>query len=348
MKTYLVTGGAGFIGSNFVEFLLNRYENIEIIILDKLTYAGNLKNLENAIKNERVEFVKGDICNRELVENIFSRYEIDYIVNFAAESHVDNSIESPMIFTKTNILGTQNLMDVAKKFWSIGKDDENYPIYKVGKKFLQISTDEVYGSLEKSFDREREIILDEKKILAYGDNFFDEKSKISPRSPYSASKASADILSLSYFHTYRFPINITRCSNNYGEHQHEEKLIPKIIKYIEEGRDIPIYGDGKNVRDWLYVGDHAGAIDLVLNFGKLGEIYNIGGFNEKTNIDIVKIISRTMGKEANISYVSDRLGHDRRYAINPSKIVKELGWKPKMNFQKGIEKTIEECLGREK
>lgn len=348
MKTYLVTGGAGFIGSNFVEFLLNRYENIEIIILDKLTYAGNLKNLENAIKNERVEFVKGDICNRELVENIFSRYEIDYIVNFAAESHVDNSIESPMIFTKTNILGTQNLMDVAKKFWSIGKDDENYPIYKVGKKFLQISTDEVYGSLEKSFDREREIILDEKKILAYGDNFFDEKSKISPRSPYSASKASADILSLSYFHTYRFPINITRCSNNYGEHQHEEKLIPKIIKYIEEGRDIPIYGDGKNVRDWLYVGDHASAIDLVLNFGKLGEIYNIGGFNEKTNIDIVKIISRTMGKEANISYVSDRLGHDRRYAINPSKIVKELGWKPKMNFQKGIEKTIKECLGREK
>ena len=348
MKTYLVTGGAGFIGSNFVEFLLNRYESIEIIILDKLTYAGNLKNLENAIKNERVEFVKGDICNRELVENIFSRYEIDYIVNFAAESHVDNSIESPMIFTKTNILGTQNLMDVAKKFWSIGKDDENYPIYKVGKKFLQISTDEVYGSLEKSFDREREIILDEKKILAYGDNFFDEESKISPRSPYSASKASADILSLSYFHTYRFPINITRCSNNYGEHQHEEKLIPKIIKYIEEGRDIPIYGDGKNVRDWLYVGDHASAIDLVLNFGKLGEIYNIGGFNEKTNIDIVKIISRTMGKEANISYVSDRLGHDRRYAINPSKIVKELGWKPKMDFEKGIEKTIEECLGREK
>ena len=370
MKTYLVTGAAGFIGTNFVKYMLEKYEkDIKIIVLDKLTYAGNIENLQEEIDSKKIEFVKGDICNRELVEDIFSRYEIDYVVNFAAESHVDRSISNPQIFLETNILGTQNLLEVSKKFWSIGKDENGYPVYKEGKKFLHISTDEVYGSLSKDYTEAKELVLNDKvkkvaegrkNLKTYGDKFFTEETPLDPRSPYSASKTSSDMIVRAYAETYKFPMNITRCSNNYGPYQFPEKLIPLIIKNILEGKKLPVYGDGSNVRDWLYVKDHNKAVDMVINNGRLGEVYNIGGFNEEKNINIVKLtidtIAKIMKEEpeyrrvlktdaenisyALISYVQDRLGHDARYAIDPEKIVTELGWYPETSFDKGIEQTI--------
>ena len=370
MKTYLVTGAAGFIGTNFVKYMLEKYgKSIRIIVLDKLTYAGNIENIQEEIDSKKIDFVKGDICNRELVEDIFSRYEIDYVVNFAAESHVDRSISNPQIFLETNILGTQNLLEVSKKFWSIGRDENGYPIYKEGKKFLHISTDEVYGSLSKDYTEAKELVLNDrvkkvaegrKNLKTYGDKFFTEETPLDPRSPYSASKTSSDMIVRAYAETYKFPMNITRCSNNYGPYQFPEKLIPLIIKNILEGKKLPVYGDGSNVRDWLYVKDHNKAVDMVINNGRLGEVYNIGGFNEEKNINIVKLtidtIAKIMKEEPEyrrvlktdvtkisydlISYVQDRLGHDARYAIDPEKIVTELGWYPETPFEKGIEKTI--------
>lgn len=370
MKTYLVTGAAGFIGANFLKYILNKHKDIFVVVLDKLTYAGNLKNIENELKDKRVEFVKGDICNNELVENIFSKYDIDYVVNFAAESHVDRSIENPKLFLETNILGTQTLLDTAKKFWTIGKDEKGYPVYKEGKKYLQVSTDEVYGSLKKDIsdgkeltfnDKDLDILLENRgEVKTFGTKFFTEETPLSPKSPYSTSKASADMLVMAYMETYHIPINITRCSNNYGAYQFPEKLIPLIINNVLHGKALPVYGDGMNVRDWLYVEDHCKGIDIVLEKGRLGEVYNIGGFNEETNINIVKLIidtiSRIMKNEVEyrkilktdlknisynlITYVQDRLGHDARYAIDPSKIVKELGWYPETPFVIGIEKTI--------
>jgi dTDP-glucose 4,6-dehydratase len=335
MRTYLVTGGAGFIGSNFIDYMINKYgTDIKLIVLDKLTYAGNLKTLEAVL--DKIEFIKGDICNQELVKEIFIKYEIDYVVNFAAESHVDRSIENPQLFLKTNILGTQNLLDAAKSAWQIESD-----FYKENVKFLQVSTDEVYGSL--------------------GDTgCFTEQTPLSPRSPYSASKASADMFVEAYIETYKFPANITRCSNNYGPYHFPEKLIPLIIKNILQGSDLPVYGDGKNVRDWLYVTDHCKAIDMVLHNGTLGEVYNVGGHNEQQNIEIVKLIIDIIKDLINkypkyqailttdiskinydlIKYVTDRKGHDKRYAIDPAKINNELGWYPETRFEDGIVKTI--------
>ena len=370
MKTYLVTGAAGFIGTNFVKYMLEKYgRSIRIIVLDKLTYAGNIENIQEEIDSKKIDFVKGDICNRELVEDIFSRYEIDYVVNFAAESHVDRSISNPQIFLETNILGTQNLLEVSKKFWSIGKDENGYPVYKEGKKFLHISTDEVYGSLSKDYTEAKELVLNDKvkkvaegrkNLKTYGDKFFTEETPLDPRSPYSASKTSSDMIVRAYAETYKFPMNITRCSNNYGPYQFPEKLIPLIIKNILKGKKLPVYGDGSNVRDWLYVKDHNKAVDMVINNGRLGEVYNIGGFNEEKNINIVKLTIDTIAKIMKekpeyrkilktdienisyglISYVQDRLGHDARYAIDPEKIVTELGWYPETSFDKGIEQTI--------
>ena len=370
MKNYLITGAAGFIGANFLKYILNKHKDIFVVVLDKLTYAGNLKNIENELKDKRVEFIKGDICNNELVEDIFSKYNIDYVVNFAAESHVDRSIENPKLFLETNILGTQTLLDTAKKFWTIGKDEKGYPVYKDGKKYLQVSTDEVYGSLKKDIsegkeltfnDKELDILLENRgEVKTFGTKFFTEETPLSPKSPYSTSKASADMLVMAYMETYHMPINITRCSNNYGAYQFPEKLIPLIINNVLHGKALPVYGDGMNVRDWLYVEDHCKGIDIVLEKGRLGETYNIGGFNEETNINIVKLIidtiSRIMKNEVEyrkilktdleninynlITYVQDRLGHDARYAIDPSKIVKELGWYPETPFVIGIEKTI--------
>lgn len=368
MNTYLITGGAGFIGSNFVRYILEKYdEKVKIVVLDKLTYAGNINNIKDM--KAKIKFIKGDICNRELVEHIFSEYDVNYIVNFAAESHVDRSIEEPKIFLETNILGTQNLLECAKYFWTIGKDEYGYPIYKNNVKYLQVSTDEVYGTLKKDYteavkmDLEKDIKIvakDRENIKTYGKDFFYENTPLDPRSPYSASKTSADMIVKAYSETYKLPINITRCSNNYGPYHFPEKLIPLIIKNIINGKKLPVYGEGKNVRDWLYVKDHAKAIDIVVNKGKVGEIYNIGGFNEEENINIVKIIIDKIKKYVNenkdyenilkikkdkidynlIEYVQDRLGHDMRYAINPAKIVKELGWYPETTFEKGIEETI--------
>lgn len=366
----LVTGGAGFIGSNFVKYLLKKYTDIQIVILDKLTYAGNLGTLENELKDPRISFYKGDIANQELVENIFANNDIDYVVNFAAESHVDRSIENPQLFLQTNILGTQNLLDCTKKSWTIGKDDKGYPIYKKNKKYLQVSTDEVYGSLEKKYDEPvdlkitdehiKDVVKERSCIKTYGETFFTENTNLDPRSPYSASKTGADHIVMAYSETFHLPVNITRCSNNYGPYHFPEKLIPLIIKNIIEGKSLPVYGKGDNVRDWLYVEDHAKAIEIVLLKGREGDVYNVGGFNEEKNINIVKttisIIRELMESneeyrkilktdinninDSLITYVGDRLGHDMRYAIDPTKIASELGWYPETTFEKGIRKTI--------
>ncbi len=308
MKKILVTGGAGFIGSNFIKYMLYKYKNYKIINLDALTYAGNLDNLKDIESNPNYTFIKGDIKNKELVEAIVSN-EINYIINFAAESHVDKSIDDPSLFVKTNILGTQILLDAIKK----------YPV----EKYLQISTDEVYGSL--------------------GENgYFTEKSPLSPNSPYSASKAAADLLVRSYFETFHLPVNITRCSNNYGPYQFPEKLIPLMLINAYEYKSLPLYGDGLNIRDWIYVEDHCSAIDLVLHKGKTGEIYNIGGNNEKKNIEIVNLILAYLNRPTSlIQYVADRPGHDRRYAIDSAKIQKELNWNPKYTFELGVQKTLQ-------
>ena len=309
MKKILVTGGAGFIGSNFVRYMLNKYKDYKIVNLDLLTYAGNIKSLDDIKDNPNYLFVKGDIADNKLVDKIVSENKINVIINFAAESHVDRSITNPDIFIKTNVLGTQSLLEVAKK-------------YKISK-FFQISTDEVYGSLGKT-------------------GFFTEKTPLSPNSPYSASKASADLLVMAYHHTFELPINITRCSNNYGPYQFPEKLIPLFVTNIMEGKKVPLYGDGLNIRDWLFVEDHCSAIDTVLHKGKVGEIYNVGGNNEKTNRYITETVLKCLGKdESFINYVADRLGHDRRYAIDATKIKEELGWQPQYKFEQAIEKTIE-------
>ena len=307
MVKVLVTGGAGFIGSNFVKFMLNKYSDYKIINLDALTYAGNLENLSDVENNSNYQFVKGDICDISLVDNLF-REGIDYVVNFAAESHVDRSIENPGIFVQTNIMGTQVLLDASKKYGV--------------KKYLQVSTDEVYGSLGAT-------------------GYFTEETPLAPNSPYSASKASADMMVRAYHETFNLPVNITRCSNNYGPYQFPEKLIPLMISNALEDKELPVYGDGLNIRDWLHVEDHCSAIDLVLHEGISGEVYNVGGNNEKTNIEIVKLILKNLSKpETLIKYVKDRLGHDRRYAIDSSKIQNELGWKLKYNFEAGILETI--------
>ena len=337
MKTYLVTGGAGFIGANFVHYMFEKYNNnIKIINIDALTYAGNLENLKGIENSKNYEFIKADICDKEKMEEIFKSNDIDYVVNFAAESHVDRSIQNPEIFVQSNVIGTLVLLNLAKKYWQQGDR------FKQGKKFLQVSTDEVYGSLEDEWE------------------FFYETTPLDPHSPYSASKASADLLVKSYIDTYKFPANITRCSNNYGPYQFPEKLIPLMINNCLEGKNLPIYGDGKNVRDWLYVKDHAKAIDMVINYGKLGNVYNVGGHNEKKNIDIVNIILETLQEilpkndirrqhisKNLITYVEDRKGHDRRYAIAPDKIKKEIGWYPETCFDEGIKLTIKWYLENE-
>lgn len=350
MNTYLVTGGAGFIGANFVKYMLTTYPDIRIIVLDLLTYAGNLGTIKDDIDNERCIFIKGDVCDRILTEKLFQEYDIQYVVNFAAESHVDRSIEDPQLFLVTNILGTQNLLDTARKFWATGKDETGYPIWKDNVRFHQVSTDEVYGSLG-------------------AEGYFYETTPLDPRSPYSASKTSADLFVKAYAETYKMPVSITRCSNNYGPYHFPEKLIPLIIKNILEGKKLPVYGDGSNVRDWLYVEDHCKAIDVVIRKGRIGETYNVGGHNERQNIEIVRTIIRiihqlmieqpeyrsALKKQESdengqisvdwinddlITFVKDRLGHDQRYAIDPGKITKELGWTPETDFETGIVKTI--------
>lgn len=370
MKTYLVTGAAGFIGSNFVKYLLKKYDkDINIIIVDALTYAGNIASIKNEIEKDNVSFIKSNICDYDTIKSIFTSHDIDYVVNFAAESHVDRSITQPRLFLETNIIGTQNMLQCARETWCVGKDENNIPIYKDGVKYLQISTDEVYGSLSKDYeeaqplhlaDNVQKVIEGRSNLKTFGTKFFTEQTPLSPRSPYSASKTSADMLVVAYNKTYGLPISITRCSNNYGPYHFPEKLIPLIIKNILEGKNLPVYGKGLNVRDWLYVEDHCKAIDMVLRKGKVGEIYNVGGFNEESNINIVKlvisIISRIMHDEPEyqkllkvdlskinndlITYVADRPGHDMRYAIDPSKIATELGWYPETPFTVGIEKTI--------
>lgn len=324
MKTYLVTGGAGFIGSNFVLYMLKKYKDIRIINLDKLTYAGNLENLKSVENDERHIFVQGDICDKELVSSLFEKYEIDYVAHFAAESHVDRSIREPEIFAKTNVLGTVNLLNCAKNAWE--KEDGTW---KEGVKFLHVSTDEVYGSLGET-------------------GYFTETTPLDPHSPYSASKASSDLMVKAYYDTYKMPVNITRCSNNYGPFQFPEKLIPLLINNCLKLKKLPIYGDGLNIRDWLYVEDHAKAIDMVINKGRIGEVYNVGGHNERTNLKIVDTVIDYINKNVDSrvtkdlkTFVQDRKGHDRRYGIDPTKIREELGWYPETTFEVGIVKTIQ-------
>lgn len=309
MMNLLITGGAGFIGSNFVRYMLEKYPNYKVVNYDLLTYAGNLENLKDVENHPNYTFVKGDINNRELVDYLVKTHEIDVIVNFAAESHVDRSITDPDIFVKTNVLGTQALLDVAKA---------NHI-----KKYVQISTDEVYGTLGET-------------------GYFTEETPLAPNSPYSASKAGGDLLVRAYHETYGLNVNITRCSNNYGPYHFPEKLIPLMITNALEGKELPIYGDGQNIRDWLHVKDHCAAIDLVIHKGRPGEVYNIGGHNERTNNEIVHLIVEKLGVSKDlIKYVADRLGHDRRYAIDPTKIMTELGWKPQYTFETGIVETIQ-------
>lgn len=351
MKTYLVTGAAGFIGANYIKYILKMHDDVRVVVLDLLTYAGNLGTIAADIDGERCVFVRGDIGDRQLVDSLFATYAFDYVVNFAAESHVDRSIENPQLFLQTNILGTQNLLDAARHAWTRGTDAGGYPLWREGVRFHQVSTDEVYGSLG-----------------AVG--YFREDTPLCPHSPYSASKASADLFVMAYHDTYHMPVSITRCSNNYGPYQFPEKLIPLLIKNILEGKPLPVYGDGTNVRDWLYVEDHCKAIELVLREGRPGSIYNVGGHNERQNIDIVRMSIATVRRlmterpelrwvlkkqerdaegqitvdwmdERLITFVRDRLGHDQRYAIDPDKIRRELGWQPETSFEDGIVRTIE-------
>ena len=310
--TILVTGGAGFIGTNFVYYQLQHHPEDRVVCLDALTYAGNLENLTEALKNPRFRFVKGDIADREAVNALFEEEKPDIVVNFAAESHVDRSITQPELFLRTNIMGTQVLMDACRKYGV--------------QRYHQVSTDEVYGDLP----------------LDRPDLFFTEDTPIHTSSPYSASKASADLLVLAYFRTFHLPVSITRCSNNYGPYHFPEKLIPLMITRALNDQSLPVYGKGENVRDWLYVEDHCAAIDLVMRKGREGEVYNVGGHNERTNLDVVKTVLRELGKsESLITFVTDRPGHDRRYAIDPSKIHAELGWLPRTKFDDGIHQTVQ-------
>lgn len=309
--TIIVTGGAGFIGSNFVFHMLQAHPDYRIVCLDKLTYAGNLSTLEPVLQQENFRFVKADICDRQAVDKLFQEEKPDIVVNFAAESHVDRSIENPGIFLETNIMGTAVLMDACRKYGI--------------QRYHQVSTDEVYGDLP----------------LDRPDLFFTEETPLHTSSPYSSSKASADLLVMAYYRTYGLPVTISRCSNNYGPYHFPEKLIPLMIANALADKPLPVYGNGENVRDWLYVEDHCRAIDLIIHNGKVGEVYNVGGHNEKRNIDIVRIICQELGKpESLIVHVEDRKGHDRRYAIDPAKIHRELGWLPETKFEDGIQKTI--------
>ena len=328
MKNILVTGGAGFIGSNFIKYMLETYE-YNIINIDNLTYAGNLENLTDIENNSKYIFIKADIRDRQVLEQIFTEHHIDTVVNFAAESHVDRSIEDPELFLTTNVLGTQALLDTAKKYWKVNPEDKHCRLFKEGVKYLQVSTDEVYGTLGK-------------------EGMFTETTPLAPNSPYSASKAGADMIVRAYYETFGMPINITRCSNNYGPYQFPEKLIPLMINNCINNKELPVYGDGMQIRDWLHVKDHCTGIDTVLHKGKIGEVYNIGGNNEKANIEIVKLIIQTLGKsEELIKYVQDRPGHDRRYAIDNTKITTELGWAPSYTFEQGIKETIEWYLSHQ-
>ena len=310
-KNILVTGAAGFIGANFAEYFANKYPNYNIVVVDKLTYAGNMENLKNVM--DKITFVQADICDFEKMKDIFKEYDIDGVIHFAAESHVDNSIKTPFVFTQTNVIGTHTLLETAKQIWGEGSSN----------KFVHISTDEVYGTLGK-------------------EGYFTETSPIKPNSPYSASKASSDLIALAYHETFKMNVTVTNCSNNYGPYQHNEKLIPHMIRLALNNEKLPVYGTGENIRDWLYVEDHCKAIDLVFHNGKAGERYNIGGHNEKRNIDIVKLILNRLGKSEDlIEFVEDRKGHDFRYAIDPTKIHNELGWIPETKFEDGIVKTID-------
>ena len=310
-KNVLVTGAAGFIGANFAEYFVNKHPDYNVVVLDKLTYAGNLDNLKKVM--DKITFVQGDICDFDFVLDVFKKYDINGVIHFAAESHVDNSIKNPFVFTHTNVIGTHTLLEAAKQV--LGEGSQN--------KFVHISTDEVYGSLKE-------------------DGYFTEKSPIKPSSPYSASKASSDLIALAYKETYKMNVNVTNCSNNYGPYQHNEKLIPHMIKLALNDEKLPVYGEGLNIRDWLYVEDHCEAIDLVFHKGVSGERYNIGGHNERRNIQIVKLILERLGKSEDlIEHVADRKGHDYRYAIDPTKIKNELGWEPKTKFEDGIVKTID-------
>ena len=350
MNTYLVTGAAGFIGANYIKYLLKEFEDVRIVILDLLTYAGYFGTIDKDIDNERCFFYKGDIGNRALLDQLFQEYRFDVVVNFAAESHVDRSISNPQLFLQTNILGTQALLEAARTAWVTGRDEQGYPTWRKGVRFHQVSTDEVYGSLGP-------------------EGFFTETTPLSPHSPYSASKASANMVVMAYHDTYKMPVSITRCSNNYGPYQFPEKLIPLVINNILNKKSLPIYGKGDNIRDWLFVEDHCKAIETVIRKGNEGSVYNVGGHNEMKNIDIVKIILQTIhdimeqepgyrsllkvqdkdaSGEINISwineglitYVKDRLGHDQRYGIDPTKIHTDLGWLPETDFATGIKKTI--------
>ena len=306
MKTYLVTGAAGFIGANYLKYILAKHDDIRVVVLDSLTYAGNLGTIAGDIDNERCFFVKGDICDRDLADRLFAEYKFDYVVNFAAESHVDRSIENPQLFLITNILGTQNLLDAAQRAWVMGKDEHGYPTWRKGVRYHQVSTDEVYGALTMNHPEGIEppfmtAASSGEHHLAYGDDFFYETTKYNPHSPYSASKASSDHFVRAYHDTYGMPTIVTNCSNNYGPYQFPEKLIPLFINNIRHRKPLPVYGKGENVRDWLYVGDHCRAIDLVVNHGRIGEVYNIGGHNEMRNIDIVRLICRKLGKPERLS-----------------------------------------------
>ena len=330
MKNYLVTGAAGFIGANYLKYILAKHDDVRVVVLDLLTYAGYLGTIAGDVDNERCFFVKGDICDRPLLDRLFAEYKFDVVVNFAAESHVDRSIDNPQLFLQTNILGTQNLLDAARAAWVTGRDAQGYPTWRNGVRFHQVSTDEVYGSLG-------------------AEGFFTETTPLQPHSPYSASKTSADHFVCAYHDTYHMPVSITRCSNNYGPYQFPEKLIPLFINNIRHRKPLPVYGEGLNVRDWLYVEDHARAIDLIFHKGKVADTYNIGGFNEWKNIDIIhvliKTVDRLLGREEGedlnlITHVTDRMGHDMRYAIDSRKLQRELGWEPSLQFEEGIEKTV--------
>ena len=315
----IITGGAGFIGGNFVHYMVNKYPNDQFICLDLLTYAGNLATIEQVMDKDNFKFIKGDIADRKLVYEIFESEKPDIIVNFAAESHVDRSIENPEVFLQTNVIGTSVMLDACRKYGIT--------------RYHQVSTDEVYGDLP----------------LDRSDLFFTEETPIHTSSPYSASKASADLLVQAYHRTFDVPITISRCSNNYGPYHYPEKLIPLMIKNALEDKSLPVYGKGENVRDWLYVEDHCVAIDLIIRNGKVGEVYNIGGHNEKTNLEVVKIILKELNKpESLITYVADRLGHDLRYAIDPTKMQQQLNWQPTTTFEEGIKKTIKWYLENQK
>ena len=324
MKKILVTGGAGFIGSNFIQYILDHQKDLVLLVnLDALTYAGNLENLKAAEQDARYRFVKGDVRDKELVEQLFQKYDFDTVVHFAAESHVDRSITDPEVFLTTNILGTHTLLEAAKSAWKCEPDNKHSKDYREGVRYLQVSTDEVYGALGKT-------------------GMFTEATPLAPNSPYSASKASADMLVRAYYQTFGLPVNITRCSNNYGPYQFPEKLIPLMIHNALHDKPLPVYGDGMQVRDWLHVKDHCAAIAAVLEKGQLGEVYNVGGNNEKANLEIVRLILGELGKSDElITYVQDRPGHDRRYAIDNTKITSGLGWKPAYTFEQGIHETIQ-------